>query len=78
MGAAASLSFKLTLLVKGLLHWSPLTILARSPAETMVLFSLNSPLGHLGEDQGRGLRAERAIREEEEEMWAFKGQPEYD
>lgn len=28
VGASASLSFKLTLLVKGLLHWSLLTVLA--------------------------------------------------
>lgn len=40
-------------------------------------FSLNSPLGHLREGQGRELRVERAIREEEE-MLIFKGQPEYD
>lgn len=44
--------------------------------ETMVPFSLNSPLGHLRGDQGRELRVERAIRKEE--MWIFKGQPEYD
>lgn len=44
--------------------------------ETMLPFSLNSPLGHLREDQGREPRVERAIRKEE--MWIFKGQLEYD
>lgn len=43
----------------------------------MVPFSLNSPLGHLRDDQGQELRVERAIKEEEE-MRIFKGQPEYD
>lgn len=55
-----------------------LTILARSPVETMSPFSLNSSSGHLREDQGLELRVERAIRKEEEKwMWIFKGQAEY-
>ena len=50
--ASVSSDFRPTLLVKGLLHWPLLTTLARSQIETMPPFSLNSPWGHLREDQG--------------------------